>query len=571
MRAISEEIRRRVSIRSVVSSRVALKQAGNGEFIGLCPFHQEKTPSFTVSEKKGFYYCFGCQASGDAISFVSHTENMTYLDAIKKFASELAIQLPANNKFKQEYDQYSKIVEINEFVAKYYQHQLSGVMGERARNYLKNRGITEQSIKFFRIGYSPVNNSELQAQLLQQFAKQDLLNSKIFRIDEFGHYKFFFNNRLMFPIMNSRKEVVGFGGRRLIDNPDTPKYINSPETPVFKKAEVLYGEHALDYRELVEKGAIFTEGYLDVIALNQLGYKRGIAPLGTAIKPEHLKKMWQKTDNIVLMLDSDIAGQNAVSKLVHAILPDIKSGYMLNIATTAPYKDVDELARNSGVYGIEVVLNSAKSLSKYLFDSVVGVCKVKSPEQKAKERKELEELASQFTDETLKREFGYYFKSELYRSNAPTKLKAQVVREEKPAVTICELDTEAVIIALIALHPELLESRKTLDDLMHLEITDPFLESLRSKLLHSFENNHSHCSEIFNIASGKYNLEFVKNIENTDYYVIRLFKLITLRNISRDVMQASHDLSALQTEEAFVRLLNLKKIEEELKIELGIV
>lgn len=331
-----EEIKNRLDIVNVVGKYVKLKQAGKN-YVGLCPFHNEKTPSFVVSPDLQRYKCFGCLESGDIFNFLQKIENIDFPEALEKLAKEAGVEL----KKQEGFSKYKILEEINYKATRYYYNQLKE--NKKAMDYLEKRGFNKESIKNFGIGYAP-KKPELRKYLLRtkNYSQRQLLDSGLFTLkDKVVKEKFY--DRIMFPIRSTRGTVLGFTGRVLPGNDWGPKYMNSPDTPIFHKKENLFGQY--ESRQEIRKKdlAIICEGSTDVVSAHQHGIKNIVAPLGTGLTKEQLEKLSKTTKNILFFFDSDKAGQDA---LIRGFKIASELGLAPYAGSPEPYKDIDELLQN---------------------------------------------------------------------------------------------------------------------------------------------------------------------------------------------------------------------------------
>lgn len=330
-----EEIRSRIDIVDIINRYVQLIQAGKN-FKGVCPFHTEKTPSFTVSPELQRYKCFGCGASGDIFNFVQNIEHIDFPETLEKLAKEAGVIITKRN----ENSTYSRLEEINKLAAIYFYKALHDPSNTQALKYVKDRGFTDESIKSFGIGYAPRYSKLLDyIQQKKKFSKDELLRSGLF-VEKEGKLRNKFIMRVMFPIRSSSGKVIAFTGRILPGNDFGPKYMNSPETEIYHKKENFYGQY--ESRQEIRKVdlAILCEGTTDVISAHQLGIKNIVAPLGTAITKEQLEKISKLTKNILFLFDSDTAGQQALERGFLLAQTLQLNSYAAN---TTPYKDIDEI------------------------------------------------------------------------------------------------------------------------------------------------------------------------------------------------------------------------------------
>jgi len=357
-----EEIKNRLDIVNVVSKYVKLKQTGKN-YVGLCPFHNEKTPSFVVSPDIQRYKCFGCLESGDIFNFLQKIENIDFPEALEKLAKEAGVEL----KKQEGFSKYKILEEINYKATRYYYNQLK--KDKIAMDYLEQRGFNKESIKNFGLGYAP-RKPELRKYLLRtkNYSQRQLLDSGLFTLkDKVVKEKFY--DRIMFPIRSTRGKVLGFTGRVLPGNDWGPKYMNSPDTPIFHKKENLFGQY--ESRQEIRKKdlAILCEGSTDVVSAHQHGIKNIVAPLGTGLTKEQLEKLSKTTKNILFFFDSDKAGQDA---LIRGFKIASELGLVPYAASPEPYKDVDELLQKETKLMKRHITNKAEAfsfiLSTYLED-----------------------------------------------------------------------------------------------------------------------------------------------------------------------------------------------------------
>jgi len=303
-----DEIRARIGLADLIRGRVRLTAKGR-EFQGLCPFHNEKTPSFTVNEQKGFYHCFGCGAHGGVFDFVMQSEGLSFRDAVEKLAADAGLQVPVDTPEERDRARRRQTLhDVMEVAAAYFEKTLRMPEGKTASNYLRGRGVDDPAIARFRLGYAPDSRSSLKAALGREGIGEELMAEAglVISPDEPGRSSYDrFRGRLMFPITDRKGRVVGFGGRILGDG--EPKYLNSPETPVFQKGRLLYGLPLAAKAARDQRALLVVEGYMDVIALAQGGFENAVAPLGTALTEDQIGELWKLVDEPVLCFDGDAA------------------------------------------------------------------------------------------------------------------------------------------------------------------------------------------------------------------------------------------------------------------------
>jgi len=410
-----QTLRDRLTITEVIRPHVKLVRKGR-EYLGLCPFHKEKTPSFTVSDEKGFYHCFGCGSHGDIFDFVMKKQNMPFMEAVELLAHLLGLNVPnRSSKSSSELDPPKPdacLYEIMESACQWYQQQLSRTQGAEARAYLEQRGLLPQTIAQFRLGYAP--DRGLQEALQQQGYSQNLmLQAGLMGHSEDNRTSYDrFRNRLMFPIWDTKGRVIAFGGRIL--KKGEPKYLNSPDTPTFIKGKTLYAYHfALPFVRQKEEGIssslIVVEGYMDVIAMHQQGLKSAVAPLGTALTLEQMALLWRANDEPILCFDGDIAGTRAAHRAAHRAMGSLKIGKTLRFCFLPAGEDPDSLLRNGHEANLQRTFENPQPLVDVLWSIFMQDRKLSTPEQKALARRDLGYLAKEFADPDVR----HFYREEL--------------------------------------------------------------------------------------------------------------------------------------------------------------
>ena len=384
-----DELRARISLSGLIGRSVKLVRRGR-EYTGLCPFHHEKTPSFYVVEDKSFFHCFGCGAHGDVIGFVMRNDNLDFIEAIEKLAGEAGLAVPRATPQERERAQQQKtLLGALEAAAAFYEARLASPAGARARNYLDLRGLDTETIRHFRLGWAPDERQALRRSLSGDFSESLLIEAGLLRrpssaaADEPIDY---FRSRVMFPIGDRTGRVIAFGGRLIGDG--QPKYLNSPESPLFEKGRVLYGWAAARAGLLREAssagtGVIVTEGYLDVIALHRAGFPTAVAPLGTALTDFQLQDLWRLGSEPVLCFDGDAAGQRAAARALYRALPFLGADRSLRFATLPAGEDPDSLIRTEGGVAFEAILDAARPLSDMLWEIELAAKPRNTPERLA--------------------------------------------------------------------------------------------------------------------------------------------------------------------------------------------
>lgn len=390
-----EEIRMRNDIVDVISGYVKLQRKGSSYF-GLCPFHNEKSPSFSVSPSKQMYYCFGCGAGGNVFTFLMEYENYSFMEALRALADRAGIQLPQqeySQEAKEQADLKATLLEVNKLAAKYYYYQLRREGGAQGMAYLKGRELSEETINRFGLGYSDKFSNDLYRYLKSKNYSDDILRqSGLFNVDERrGMYDKFWN-RVIFPIMDVNNRVIGFGGRVMGDA--KPKYLNSPETKIFDKSRNLYGLNIA--RTSRKKNLIICEGYMDVISMHQAGFNNAVASLGTALTSQQASLLKRYTDEVLIIYDSDEAGLKAALRAI----PMLKTaGLATKVINLQPYKDPDEFIKNMGKEAFQERLDHGMNSFMYELHALEQQYDMKDPQGKTDFFKETARKMLRFEDE----------------------------------------------------------------------------------------------------------------------------------------------------------------------------
>ena len=397
-----EELRGRVSITDIVGRRVRLVRKGRGEATGLCPFHNEKSPSFTVSEDKGFFHCFGCGVHGDVIGFVMRSEGLEFPQAVEKLAGEAGMQVPRETPEERERaERQATLGGAVEFAAKFYEQQLRASAGRAGLEYLKRRGLTDDTMRRFRLGHSPDTGHALKAALEKASIPEAIsIEAGLLIKPEDGRACFDrFRGRVMFPILDRKGQAIAFGGR-ILDQGE-PKYLNSPETPLFHKGRVLYGLNHAQKTARETNEIIVVEGYMDVIALAQAGVSNAVAPLGTALTEDQIALLWRMAQEPVLCFDGDNAGQRAAARAADRAIPLLKPGLSLRFAWMPAGEDPDSLVRARGAAGFRDELARMEPLVDVLWQQVLADRPLDTPERRAGFRRDLAEAVSRIADKSV--------------------------------------------------------------------------------------------------------------------------------------------------------------------------
>ncbi|UJW86946.1 DNA primase [Devosia sp. SL43] len=420
-----DEIRQRLSITQVVGEHVIWdkrkSQPGKGDMWACCPFHGEKSPSFHADDRRGIYHCFGCGVSGDHFRFLTEKAGMSFPEAVEKLAGMAGVPMPARDERQEKREAERKsLIDVMELATKYFEAALSHNIGARARGYLLERGVSAQSQTRFRIGFAPDSRNGLKEHLAANgVSAQDMIDTGLVasRDDDPLTYDRF-RNRVMFPIMDFRGRVIAFGGRAM--SADVPaKYLNSPETELFSKRRTLYNGQTA--RQAARDGStvIVVEGYLDVIAAVAAGFEGTVAPLGTAMTEEHLQMLWQMTPDPVLCFDGDKAGLKAAERTADLVMPHLKPGFTVKIATLPEGLDPDDLIKAQGRAAFADVIDRARSLSDVIWSMETGGLVPETPEARAALQARLRERANSIQESSVRFHYAQAFDEKLRAFLAP--------------------------------------------------------------------------------------------------------------------------------------------------------
>jgi DNA primase len=398
-----DDIRARVGLADTVGRRMRLQRRGR-EHVGLCPFHSEKSPSFTVNEEKGFFHCFGCGAHGDVIGFVMRTDSLSFPEAVERLAEQAGLPVPQTSPVERERAaRQQTLFSVLETACAWYEQQLKDRTGQIAREYLRERGLTDDTIARFRLGFAPDSRSALKSVLARkEIDEAQAIEAGLLRRPEGGGDSYdYFRGRILFPISDARGRIIAFGGRVMGDG--QPKYLNSPETPLFRKGAVLFGfaqarEAAREKREL-----IVAEGYMDVIALHQAGFAHAVAPLGTALTEAQIELLWRLAPEPILCFDGDEAGRRAMNRAADRVLPILRPGLSLRFAALPPGEDPDSLVRASGTAAMGRILERAQPLKDVIWDMETVGRSADTPERRAEVRRLILERVNRIAERSVQR------------------------------------------------------------------------------------------------------------------------------------------------------------------------
>ncbi|WDR05165.1 DNA primase [Devosia rhodophyticola] len=422
-----EEIRQRLPITQVVGEHVLWdkrkSQPGRGDMWACCPFHGEKSPSFHADDNRGIYHCFGCGVTGDHFRFLTEKVGMSFPEAVERLAEMAGVPMPARDERQEKREAAQRsLIDVMELAAKYFEAGLVHNIGAKARGYLFDRGVSATAQTRFRLGFAPDSRNGLKEHLaLNGVSAQDMIDTGLVTSREGDPLTYDrFRNRVMFPITDFRGRVIAFGGRAL--SSDVPaKYLNSPETELFHKRQVLYNGQAARQAARDGKSVIVVEGYLDVIAAVSAGFEGTVAPLGTALTEEHLVLLWRMSDEPVLCFDGDKAGLKAAERAADIVMPHLKPGQTVKIATLPEGQDPDDLIKAQGRGAFADVIERARSLSDMIWSMETGGLVPETPEARAALQAKLRERANSIQDSSVRFHYGQAFDEKLKAFFTPSR------------------------------------------------------------------------------------------------------------------------------------------------------
>ncbi len=500
-----DELRNRITLSEIIGRRIKVTRAGR-ESKACCPFHSEKTPSFTINDDKQFYHCFGCGAHGDVINFVMQHDNVSFIDSVEMLAAEAGMEVPKQTpqeieKAKVEKDLYSLLEDATLF----FEDHLRDARNSDAFNYLLGRGLTRETLAEFRVGFAPDDGQALRKFLrAKDYSDKDMIKVGVLRPSTRGGEPYaFFRDRIMFPVPDRRGRIVAFGGRVLPEHMRPPqrgdfvppKYINSSETPLFHKGSMLYGEPTARKAAADGQNIVLVEGYLDVIACVQAGVRGAVAPMGTAVTPEQIISMWNMipdfTKEPVLCFDGDNAGRKAARRASERILPLLEAGRSVSFAFMPDGEDPDSLIKSSGVKGFQKILGGALPLFDFIWNFYVGGREFKTPELRAGVIKQLENEVAHVANADVQ----VHYKSLLRQKISETFFKRKSFNRDNKYSKAAGVKPPApranksrtlhlfprVLLAALVRYPHIFDGVE--EQLCHLTIQEAGLDKLRQNII----------------------------------------------------------------------------------------
>ena len=502
-----------------------LKKHGR-EYQGLCPFHNEKSPSFTVNDEKGFFHCFGCGAHGDAIEFVRRFDRLTYPESIEALAREAGIALPvASREEVRKAEQEKTLYDVVEAACEWFEKQLVEPKGAVAREYLQRRGLTPEIIRSFRIGYAPEERNALHQHLTKLSFPVALQAEAGLIIQPEGGGAAYdrFRSRAIFPIRNASGKVVAFGGRLLAastGNKHLPKYLNSPETPLFKKGEMLYNLDMAKRPAREGNLVVVMEGYMDVVSTAQSGIGYAVATLGTAVTAEHLRLLWQLAKEPVMCLDGDAAGMRAMMRTAEVALPLLQPGFSLRFAVLPKGEDPDSYVQKHGKAAFERLLVTSRRLSQLLWEMMSPSYQLDLPEGRAALEEALKKLTDKIVSPSVRQHYAAHFRRQIWAQASasmatakPIAKPGQPIKQPAPSKAGRSSHVEQMVyqtystaletlarrmLKTVLMFPALLHKSQVEEKLHRMDIRSASLASLRDVLLESITQTDIDDREVFN-------------------------------------------------------------------------
>lgn len=467
-----KELENGISVSDLIGRKIPIKRRGR-DYVACCPFHHEKTPSFSISDTKGIYHCFGCGKTGNIFTFVMETEGLNFKEAIEYLANLYGYQLPkveVKKVKKEEVDEIELIFNINEESCKFFEKNLFEFYGKNALLYARKRGLNENSIKKFRIGYAPDDYSMLLNHLKDLGYKEDVIEKSGVIAKGNKTYYDKFRNRLMFPVLDKKGKVIAFTGRIIGDG--MPKYMNSPETKIYTKGNVLFNYFFARKSIYDEDYAVLVEGNMDAISLSINGVENVVAPMGTGITENQVKELWKATNNIFVCLDGDSAGQKASQRLSKLVLPIISTGKNIKFVYLPNNVDPDDFIKKYGRNEFNTLLKNSISLSDYLWNNEVKTLNIDEsktiiPEKKAKLEENIFKLLENIKDLKLKSHFEQFYRNKLWKidrvSNKISKknddIKSDDIKDIRSKIKIDLIEkTEKKICSILIKFPSVVNS-----------------------------------------------------------------------------------------------------------------
>ena len=563
-----EEIISRIDIYEYIHRYVSLQQKGRGQYLGLCPFHGEKTPSFSVSTDKRFFHCFGCKASGDVIKFAMLFDNITFSEAIRKLGDECGIKVDSQRNSK--FEKNKKFLEINALFTKICNELLYDPTCYYGLEYIKSRGIKDEIIQKYKLGYLPVNKFEIVVSQLtsSDFTQEDIIKSGILKVNSNNSLYSPFVGRIIFPIFDTFNNNVGFGSRIINNEKDKAKYLNSSDSDFFHKSELLYGiEHISGDLKMKQLDTIFVvEGYMDVISLANNGINNVVGVLGANLTQIQLKQLWKFNDKPTICLDCDSAGKLAMEKTSKMSLTLIEPSKTIFFLEMELCKDPDEFIKKYGSEEFLKMFQRKKTpLADYVYQTQTSDLSIDNPDEIVVLRQRLATICNEITNDALRNAYKSHFNKLFYSkksSNFKNYDKKNVYQDKLRNAEVAVLsgtisqkkysDIEEEICDILNTHKELLLDQPILDDFMRCKFVSKKAEKMRleiTKTIGDFCINNNNTVE--------------KNKKTLEILLLSL----EIRNVQNEISELKNENTSPELAE--LRLLQLKQYEMQLKTKLS--
>ena len=490
--AFLKQLKHRTNIVTLIGRHVSLTKKGNS-YWGLCPFHKEKTPSFSVKEDEGYYHCFGCGASGDAIGFLQEKEGLDFMAAVRQLAHDAGMTVPTDRK-KAPSPEHKKLISLMQEAANWYRVQLTQPDASHAQEWLTERQLSDATQKLFQLGYAPKDGKRLLAHLKDKGFSDDLIAKAGITAtgDNTAPYHRY-RNRIIFPIHDAHGDIIAFGGRDLGNAP--AKYINSPSTVLFNKKQTLYGlHHALDAIKK-ERAVIVTEGYMDSIALRQAGIHHTVATLGTSINKDHILTLWRWCDCPLLCFDGDTAGEAAAARAIIQALPFVTTRKQLAMVMLPAKEDPDSFIRHHGADAFHQLCFGARSLIDCLATMLIPDDSFATPERQADVLAAIDDTLKPMQNRELRASYRRHVRDVFFSRRLGKRAIAPPIARPPMQSSQQQLkQTEAAVLSLLLAHPHLIEQWR--DTIIKYDDHDPSLVSLKDHILAAPHEHRSSAAQL---------------------------------------------------------------------------
>ena len=566
-----DEIRNRLTLSEIIGRRVTVQRAGR-EFKACCPFHKEKTPSFTINDDKQFYHCFGCGAHGDVVGFVMQHDNLSFIDAVEMLSAEAGLDMPKPDPEAIKKAERAKgLHELMDEATAWMQAQIEEAPNKDVLDYVNDRGLNAEIRAQFRLGYAPADGQAMRKALKDRgFTDAQMLEAGVLKKSSRGGEPYiFFRDRVMFPVADRRGRVVAFGGRILPEHirPQTdpnfkpPKYINSSDTPLFDKGRMLYGESMA--RQAAREGhtLLVTEGYMDVIACHKAGFKGAVAPMGTALTEQQILNLWSmmvdETKQPVLCFDGDNAGRSAASRACERIMPLLQPNKSVRFAFLPDGEDPDSILRSAGTAGFRKVLEGSLSMFDFLWATHTAGRSFETPEARAGLSKTLQQIVSNIADADIQKHYRELIRSKISdsffkpykaqgRQNSAGQRRKPPAIRVKPVASHKDVIAQKILLAAVLNNPSLFLDVE--EEFGSFDITQPNLDSLRHKLIEIMHESEDVDFETLRTKLKSYGFsQEMDDILNESVYVHAAFSRQASEDESESLNRRGHWMSVYES------------------------